>query len=104
MAVQIPWQDSADFQFEVSLDRFVYMMRLRWNDAAQSWALDLFTRSKTPLVLGTRLVASADLLRLYTGDFTLPGALFVIGEPSLEAFVSGSASLVYLTEAEVLAL
>lgn len=105
MAVQIPWQNGADFQFEIALDRFVYLMRLRWNDVGQSWAMDLLTRSKTPLVLGTRLTKAVDLLHGYVGEFAPPGSMFVLGqEPEFRSFVDGASHLVYLTEAETLAL
>lgn len=105
MAVIVPWQDSPDFQFEIALDRFVYLMRLRWNDKASSWVMDLLTRSKTPLVLGTRLVASQDLLHGFVGEFAPLGSLFVVGPtPELNSFVLGANQLVYLTQEEILAL
>ena len=105
MAVQLPWQNAADFQFEVALDRFVYLMRLRWNAQAESWAMDLLTRSKTPLVLGTRLTKAVDLVHGYVGEFAPQGSLFVLGqEPTFDSFKTGASQLVYLTEAEVLAL
>lgn len=105
MAQAIPWQNSPDFQFEVSLDRFVYLMRLRWNDKAESWAMDLMTRSKTPLMLGIRLVESTALLKGFVGEYAPPGELFVLGPtPTARSFESGANQLVYLTQEEISAL
>ena len=106
MAVLIPWQNAPDFQFEVALDRFVYLMRLRWNAVAGAWAMDLLTRAKTPLILGVRLERSVDLLHGFVGEFAPPGALFVLAtqSPVFESFLRGSAQLVYLTEADIRAL
>lgn len=105
MAALIPWQNAPDFQFEIALDRFVYLMRLRWNDKAASWAMDLLTRAKTPLILGTRLCESVDLLHGFVGEYAPPGHLFVLGStPTFESFVLGGNQLVYLTREEILAL
>lgn len=105
MAVVIPWQDNPDFQFEIALDSFVYFFRIRWNHIAKSWALDMFTRSKTEISMGIRLVHSQDLLHGLVGEFAPPGGLFVVGlEPYYSSFLEKNSQLVYLTEDEVLAL
>ena len=105
MAQAIPWQNSPDFQFEVSLDRFVYLMRLRWNAQAESWAMDLLTRSKTPLLLGVRLVESTALLKGFVGEYAPAGEFFVLGPtPTVSSFESGANQLVYLTGEEISAL
>lgn len=105
MAVAIPWQNSPDFQFEVALERFVYLFRIRWNYIAESWALDIFTRAKTPVSLGLRLVHSQDIFQGLVSQFSPGGGLFVLGdEPTYESMISGSSQLVYLTLEEILAL
>lgn len=100
MAVIIPWQDSPDFQFEVSLDGTVYLFRARWNVRAEAWALDILTRATTPLILGIRVAHSVDLLAA-TVLGAPPGAMYVMGpDPTYENVVSGACQLVYLAEAE----
>lgn len=99
--IQIPWHDSDDFQFEIALDRVVYLMRLRWNDVAGSYVMDLLTRNKVPVSLGTRLVAGTSLMEVVT-NFSPPGRFYVLGEdPTLDRFLSGACTFVYLTAAEM---
>jgi hypothetical protein len=104
-AVQVPWQNVADFQFEVALDRFVYLVRLRWNDYAKAWGMDLMTRSKTRIIMGTKLTLNTDLLRGSVMPFAPPGAMFVLGaEPTFTSFYDGASSLVYLDAEAISAL
>jgi hypothetical protein len=94
-AVIIPWQESPDFQMEIALDRFVYLLRARWNTVALSWGVDLLTRAQTPVLFGIRLVQNAELI-LGRGEFTPAGSMFVLGsEPNYSNMVSGSSQLVY---------
>lgn len=106
MAVQIPWQVGADFTFEIALDRYVYLVRLRWNPVASLWFMDLMTRSKTEVIMGMCLVRGADLLNQAVGAFAPRGALLITGnsEPSYESFLAGTTQLIYLTAAEVNAI
>lgn len=105
MAVQISFTDRPDFQMEVTLERVVYLMRLRWNHMASSWAFDLLTRAKSPLVYGVRLVAGVPLLMGHAKDQLPAGEFYVFGEPvSYSSFLDGDSRLLYLSEEELLAL
>lgn len=102
MAVKITFLDRADFQFEIPLDRTVYLMRLRWNHYSQSWAMDLLTRARTALVYGTRLVPGVPLLAEHAMEFRPPGEFYVFGTPlAFDSFTRGDATLLYLTEEEM---
>lgn len=102
MAVQISFIDAPDFQFEVSLNGIVYLMRLRWNHVSMAWFMDLMTRERTPLVFGTKLVASCPLLAEQAGELIPKGEFYVIGEPiTYDDFFVGHAQLVYFTESEM---
>lgn len=96
-AIVIPWQESADFQFEMSLDSHVYLLRARWNDYCKAWGLDISSRAKTPLILGIRLSLHIDALYGMNNPEHPPGGLMVMGvEPQFDSFMSGESQLVYL--------
>ena len=104
-AYVIPWQEAADFQFEVALDRIVYLMRARWNDYSKSWGLDISSRASTPLIMGIRVVANYDLLLGMNAPEYPPGMLVAIGEePNYLSFLSGATDLTYIPEEVVRAL
>ena len=105
MAIQVPFSDAPDFQFEISLDRVVYLMRLRWNHIAGSWGLDLMTRGREPLVFGARLEPQVPLLASHVGLSLPPGELYVFGDPeAYDAFTTGAAQLLYYSGEEMNAL
>lgn len=105
MAVQIPWFRSADTQFELALDGFVYMIRLRWLERAGAWAMDIHTREKTPVVLGMRITAGAELVDAREAPFAPPGRFYLLGDPpTFESMIDGSTRLIYITAAEIDAL
>lgn len=102
MASEIPFINSPDFQFEVSLDGIVYLMRLRWNHIAAFWYMDLLTRARTPLVYGTKLTSECPLLAEQAGDLIPKGEFYVFGETTeFLSFVKQQAQLVYFTESEM---
>ena len=97
MAVIIPWKDSYDFTFEVSLDRFVYLIRARYNHRVKLYALDLMTRNKVEISRGICLVRNVDLFSGLTHREAPRGSLVVVGEaPTKETLLDGSSQLVYL--------
>lgn len=103
MAIVIPWQDSYDFQFEIALDRFVYLIRARFNHRAEIYALDLMTRNRHVIALGIALVRNVDLFAGFTKHDAPPGALLVVGDaPTKAALLSGSSQVVYLEAAEII--
>lgn len=96
MSVIIPWQNSADFQFEVALDRFVYLLRARYNWRAGVYALDLFTRNRSVIALGLCVVRNQDLFAGMTHPDAPRGRAYIIGEaPTLENLLNGSSLFVY---------
>lgn len=105
MAVQIPWFDNADTQFEITLDGFVYLIRLRWIDGAGAWAMDIHTRDRTPVVLGMRIVLGAELVDAPAAAYAPPGRFYLLGEPpTYDSMLDGSTRLIYLAAAEIDAL
>ena len=93
----LPWIEAPDFQYEISMDREVYILRQRWNDLAKAWALDIFSRARTPIVLGARLVAGADVLVGINVAAAPRGGLVVVGEePAYDSFRERRSYLVYL--------
>lgn len=101
MARRIPWQNSYDFQFEISLDDFVYLIRVRWNKKAEVFGMDLLTRNRRPLALGIAIVPGVNLFRGITDAEAPKGAMFLVGAKDPESLNAGTSALVYLTEAEV---
>lgn len=101
MAYAIPWQNAAEFQFEIALDNVVFVLHAQWNRVANSWALDIFTRANVPVCLGIRLVRGTGLLTgprtiRPTGQLVLQGAA-----PTYENMIDGSCRLIYVTAAEI---
>ena len=97
MAALIPWQDAYDFQFEVALDRFVYLIRARFNHRAEVYALDLMTRNRVVIVRGLCLLRNVNLFDGLTHPDAPRGALVVVGEqPTKDNLLNGSAQLVYI--------
>ena len=95
-SVIIPWQNAYDFQFEIALDRFVYLMRARYNWRAGVYAIDLLTRNRVVIAFGLCLVRNVDLFDGMTHPDRPKGHLFVIGEaPTLANLLNGSAQRVY---------
>lgn len=104
MSVVIPWQNAAEFQFEITLDGTVYIVHAQWNETAGSWGLSLFTREMTPIMLGTRMLRNAALL-VGSKKFLPPGQMMVMGEePTYDKMIDGSSRLIYVTWAELNAL
>lgn len=104
MAFVIPWQNAPEFQFEISLDGTVYVLRMQWNDTAASWAMDIFSREMSPLSLGARLVYGTPV-PLGPRDLLPPGVFLIQGEePTYLSLIGGTSRLIYLTGAEVNAL
>jgi len=104
--ITIPWQSAADFQFEMSLDRHVYLLRARWNDYSKAWGLDIFSRAKSPLILGIKLTRGSDALQGMNSPEHPPGALMVMGaeEPTYTSFFTGDSVLVYIPIEDIRAL
>lgn len=104
MAFVVPWQNAAEFQFEIALDNVVFLLHTQWNWIANSWALDIYTRADIPVCLGIRLVHGTTLIagsrtNRPAGQFVLQG-----GEPSYDGMINGGCRLVYLTGEEMRAL
>jgi uncharacterized protein DUF6983 len=89
---QVPVQPYPDVQQKSELDGVTYVMRLRWNERAESWHLDLSTLDDEPIASGVRLVPSFPLLRRNQHPARPPGELYLLDnkgldeEPTLEEF------------------
>lgn len=92
----IPWQNSYDFQFEIALDRFVYLMRARYNNRLGTYALDLLTRNRVVVAFGICMVRNVDLFDGMTHPDAPKGRALLIGEaPTLENLLNGSCQFIY---------
>ena len=104
MAFMIPWQNAPEFQFEISLDGTVYVLRMQWNNTAGSWAMDVYSREMLPLSLGARLVFGVPVPH-GPANLMPPGIFVPFGEePNYQNMIDGTARLIYLSGAEVDAL
>ena len=93
---QLPWYDSRDFTFELSLNRRVFVVRARHNHLTERYSLDFFTPELVGLMFGQALVTGVDLLAFFPDAFHPGGHLFVGGaEPTYENLVSGASVVVY---------
>lgn len=92
----LPWYESRDFSFEISLNRRVFVIRARHNPMDGRYALDFFTPNLDPLMLGQAAVAGVDLIQ-HLPRASHPGGMLFIGgdEPTYENLVSGASVLIY---------
>ena len=93
---QLPWYDSRDFSFEISLNRRVFVIRARHNHLTERYSLDFFTADLVGLMFGQPLVSGVDLLDHFPTAFHPGGYLFSGGaEPTYENLVSGASMVIY---------
>lgn len=94
--VVLPWFPLRDFTMELALSRRLYVIRARHNHLEQRYALDVFTSTQEPLLLGASLVRGVDLLRYMPRDSHPGGHLYTVGmEPTYDNLLSGAALVVY---------
>lgn len=66
------------YDFEVDLEGRAYTVEVRWNARAGGWFLSLFDSAGAPLVMGRRVVLSANLLGQGVNAALPPGMLLAV--------------------------
>lgn len=105
--VTLPWQDSADFIEEITLDNVPYNFRFTFNSRGEFWTMDIDSRDQVEIISGVRLALDQELLRQHPGRSLPPGMMFPIDDTGNKNpieqgdFLNGRVKLVYATEAEV---
>lgn len=94
---------------EIVLEDNVYIIDLHWNTRGEFWVLDIYSAAEELLVAGIKLVLGSGLLQHHTSSKLPRGELLVVDTSSTLARIAksdlgSSALLVYLTEAETLAI
>lgn len=98
----IPVSTDTDSQrLEVDLSGVTYLLRLRWNDRAGCYMLDLMTPDETPLLVGRAVRTNQDLLEgSRVGRSVPPGRIIPIdvsgrNEEPARGELGGKVLLVY---------
>lgn len=105
----IPFKDTPSFFEQLTIEDEVYHFRFHWNWRGQYWVMDILDKDMVVIAAGTKIVKGIDLLQHIRHLAVPQGALYVIEEGDdyqrLEDGELGDvAQLVYLTEAERVAL
>lgn len=105
----IPTIDANDQLLEVELDGETFFVRLSWNSEAAFWVTEIQNYNQETLVAGVIVVPNVPLLARFHYLDVPPGELMALlpGDDSTiprDGFLTGKASLIYMTEAEVSAI
>lgn len=74
----VPTGTYPDRQQETQLEGRRYVLRMRWNERAGAWFLDMHTVAGSPIVLGVRLSLSTQPLAGVLHPDRPPGELVVV--------------------------
>jgi hypothetical protein len=105
--VEIPIVPGAsDQECLVLLDGVRYLLRFRWNDRGQFWAMDIRTEAGAALALGIVLRTGARLLSTRRSAAVPPGDMIVGGppdesDPTLDSLGTSTHPLIYADAAEL---
>lgn len=107
--IAIPLVDQNSFMVEAGLEERTYFLRFDWNSEAAIWTMAIQDAGAQAVLTGVVLVPNSPLLDQFRHLSVPPGEFvvyalnddLVIGR---DTFISGAATLYYLTEAEVAAL
>lgn len=98
--------DANDQLLEIELEGATYFLRMSWNSEAEFWALEVQDYNRQAIVSGIAIVPNLPLLHRIHHLAVPPGELIalVLSDPAQidrKGFVTGAASLVYVSAAEV---
>lgn len=98
--LEIETRAEASFTQRVQLDGAAYVLRIRWNDRASVYVLDVLDGAEDPLLLGVALRVRRPLNDPASGRG--PPGLLVLDAPADPSFadLGTAARLYYLTAAE----
>jgi hypothetical protein len=105
--ITIPWQNSASFKEEVTLEGTPYIFRFDFNSTGNFWIMGISDRDEVDLLTGVKLVLGTEILTQHPDRGLPAGMLFVIDETGnttpieQDDFITNRVNLVYVTEAEV---
>ena len=105
--ITLPWQNSASFKEEVTLEDVPYIFRFDFNSTGNFWIMGIADRDENDLLTGVKLVLGEEFLTQHPSRGLPPGMLFVIDETGntapieQEDFITNRVKLTYATEAEV---
>lgn len=100
---EIKFNDANDIVAKVILDSIQYRIRLTWNAVGELWTLHLWDNDKNPVCCNLKVVPNFPLLMNHHRPGIPSGELIVLTnleKITRESFADGSASLLYVTEAE----
>ncbi|TFL14224.1 hypothetical protein CSC67_08715 [Pusillimonas caeni] len=107
--IPIPFIDQNSFIIEASLDDTTYFLRFDWNSEAQLWTMAIQDARSEAVLQGVVLVPNTPLLDQFR-HLAVPRGEFVVYaqddnlQIGRDTLLTQSATLYYLTEAEVAAL
>ena len=105
----IPVLDQNSFVIEAGLDDLTYFLRFDWNSEAQLWTLGIQNARNESVLQGVVLVPNTPLLEQFR-HLAVPAGEFIVYalddnlQIGRDTLLTESATLYYLTEAEVGAL
>lgn len=107
--IPIPFIDQNSFVIEAGLEEMTYFLRFDWNSEAQMWTMAIQNARNEALLQGVVLVPNTPLLEQFRHLAVPPGEFIVYAEDDnlrigRDTLLAESATLYYLTEAEVGAL
>ena len=68
MALIIPTQDLAAYNFQVTLDNVVYTLKFDYNERNDHWSFSISTADNDPIIEGIKLVFNVNLIEQYQDD------------------------------------
>lgn len=107
--IPIPLVDENDFILEAPLEERTYFLHFSWNSEGRFWVMGVNNANSDTVLQGIVLVPNVALLATYRTYELPPGEFVAYAENPLEqldrdSFITGRATLYYLTEAEYAAL
>tara|TARA_Y100000310_G_C20703455_1_gene832281 strand:+ start:12057 stop:12386 length:330 start_codon:yes stop_codon:yes gene_type:complete len=105
--ITVPWQNSASFKEEVTLEDTPYIFRFDFNSVGNFWIMGISDRDEVELLTGVKLVLGTEILTQHPDRGLPPGMMFVIDETGntepieQNDFINNRVKLTYATEAEV---
>lgn len=100
---EIKFNDANDIVVQVVIEDRQYKLRLTWNSIGQLWTLHIWDSDKKPLLCNLNVVPNFPLLlNHHRSDIPKGEFIALTNDETItrQSFANGSATLVYVTEAE----
>jgi hypothetical protein len=108
--ITLPFDDSAAFTEEVTLDDAVYVFNFAWNFRGGYWLMSLYTPDELPILEGVKIALNENLFSGHPEAELPSGQLWAAAASDSTARISrndlavGDVELVYVPEAELASL